>query len=308
MKISTRTDNELPADILRTVAYFDLFDYPVTSDQIYSFLPRNSVTRDDVALAADQLVRDEKLQTDRGYYLLSSSDQKISAQRQEGERAAGRMLSYARTITRLLKIVPFVRGVFLTGSLSKSVAAQDSDIDFMIVTAPERLWIVRTMLTFFRKTFLLGKKKYFCTNYYVTENGYSLNRKNLYAAVEVVTTKAVWNTDAYMRYRQTNAWTKEFLPNMSVAPDSELLVPSRHSVLQRALEFVLQLLPLRSIDRRLMEYHRTYWNATYANVSEERRASMFIISPDVSASWPEDRQVPVLTRYKETLSRLGLRS
>lgn len=306
MENSIHTGSDLPADILKTVAYFDLFDYPVTAGQIYSFLPRNSVTPEEVARTADRLVQEGNLAADLGYFLLRSSDKRISVQRQEGERAAQKMLSYARAVTLFLKRIPFIRGVFITGSLSKSVAAHDSDIDFMIVTVPGRLWIVRSMLTLFRKVFLLGSRKYFCTNYYVTENGFPLDRRNLYAAVEVVTTKAVWNADAYVRYRQTNSWTKDFLPNMSVAVTPELLVPSGRSIVQIVLEFALHLFPLRSIDQRLMNYHRKYWNNAAGRLTAEQRSPTFIIGPDVSASWPDDRQAPVLSRYTEKLTGLGL--
>jgi len=308
MKNLLHTDSELPADIIKTVAYFDLFNYPVTSAQIYSFLPRNSVAPDDVARTTDRLVREGKLAADQGLLFLPSSDKKICVQRHEAERAAQKMLSSARLITLFLKRIPFIRGVFITGSLSKSVAALDSDIDFMIVTLPGRLWIVRSMLTFFRKVFLLGNRKYFCTNYYVTENGFPYHRRNLYSAIEVVTTKAVWNADAFHRYQQRNDWTKEFLPNMSVTVTPELLVPSGRSIVQIVLEFALHIFPLRLIDRRLMNYHRTYWNNAFGHVNNEQRNSTFIIDPDVSASWPDDRQAPVLSRYQEKLTRLGLQS
>lgn len=296
----------LPGDILRTVAYFDLFDYPVTAGQIYSFLPRNSITPDDVSRTVLQMVQDGKLKSHRDYFLLSSSDQKIAEQRRNGERSARRMLLYARMISHGLKRIPFTRAVFITGSLSKSVAEGDSDIDFMIVTAPHRLWIVRSMLTFFRKVFLLGSRKYFCTNYYVTENGFPLDRRNLYAAIEVVTTKPIWNADAFVKYQECNSWTKEFLPNMSVHTDTELMITPDRSWIQMITEFVMNLLPLTYVNHRLMEYHRTYWNNAYRHIDKDRRESMFIIHHDASACWPDDQQLPVLSRYQKKLSTLGL--
>lgn len=302
-----QSQSPLPVDILKTVAYFDIFDYPVTSGQIYSFLTRNSVTSDDVERAADQLVREGRLQRSDDYFLLSSNHPQIAARRLNGEQTARRMLTTARIIAKMLKRVPFIRGVFITGSLSKAVADSDSDIDFMIVAAPERLWIVRSMLTLFRKIFLFGNSKYFCTNYYVTERGFPLELRNLYTAIEVVTTKAVWNADAFEQYQERNRWTREFLPNNTPAVDPGLLIAPSRSWFQQAAELVLRLLPLRSIDRRLMEYHRAHWYSAFSHIPEGRRKTMFMISPDVSACWPEDRQQPVLLRYREKLSALGIR-
>lgn len=300
-------EQELHNDILKTVAYFDLFEYPLTAAQIYSFLPRNSVTAEHVVASAQLLVSIERLSHSGGFYFLPSGNADITRERIEREARAKRMLSSARFVSRFIKQFPFIRGIFITGSLSKNVAELSSDIDFMIVTAPGRLWIVRMMLTMFRKIFLFGSRKYFCTNYYVTENAFALDRRNLYTAVEVVTTKVLWNKVAFSQYQTSNAWTKQFLPNISIPVDEQLLITESHSFFQRSLECIFHFLPLSSIDKRLMEYHSAHWRKVYGHVGEERMNSMFIISQDVSASWPEDRQVPVLSRFREKISQLGLR-
>ncbi|MFA6438430.1 MAG: hypothetical protein WCX28_03920, partial [Bacteriovoracaceae bacterium] len=222
------------------------------------------------------------------------------------EKRALRMLSYARIIAMMIKQVPFVRGIFITGSLSKVAAGKGSDIDFMIVTSSKRLWIVRSMLTLFRKIFLFGNKKYLCTNYYVTENGFSLDRRNLYTAIEVVTTKVLWNPDALMEFRRVNSWTKKLLPNMSESIETQLVISSARSPLQGTVEFLLNMLPMEFFDRRLMEFHRSHWNTAFRYVPNHQRETMFIVSPDVSACWPGDRQKLILSLYQEKLSALGL--
>jgi hypothetical protein len=299
-------DGALSSDILRTVAYFGLFEYPVTPEQIFAFLPRNSVTSDDVRQAAEGLVRDGALRSSEGYFHLPGMDEATATQRRSGEKRAERMFTIARRVAGVFKRVPFIRAVFITGSLSKSVADRESDIDFMIVTVPGRLWIVRSMLTLIRKVFLFGSRKYFCTNYYVTESGFPVRRRNMYTAIETVTVKPVWNGEAFARFLQQNEWTKEFLPNMTTAADPRLLIAPHRSMFQRLCEGLLNILPLETLDRRLMEYHRTHWMQAFGHVSSERLESMFIIAPDVSASWPEDRQVPVLIRYRERLHAMGL--
>lgn len=298
---------ELRSDILKTIAYFDLFRYPLSAEQIYAFLPRNSVTADRVAGAARSLVTEQKLSHHDGLYHLPSEHSLLVRERRHGERRAVRMLIAARFVARFIKLFPYVRGIFLTGSLSKNVAESTGDIDFMIVTEPGRLWICRTLLTLFRKIVLFGNSKFFCTNYYVTQNGMTVGSRNLYAAVEVVTTKALWNADAFRDYQNKNSWTKQFLPNTSAAADEHLLISARRSVVQRALEFIIELFPLGPVDERLMEYHRAHWQKAYGSASDERSQSMFIISRDVSASWPEDRQQPVLTHFRDKISQLGLR-
>lgn len=299
------TSETLKKNILRTVAYFNLFRYPLTAKEIYQFLPQNSVSFDDVRHEAVRLVNDNALRFEQGYFLLSDAAG-IAAERIADERRAKRKLLLARIISAFIKRFPFVRAVFLTGSLSKNVSPLSSDIDFMIVTAPGRLWICRTMLTAFRRIFLFGSRKFFCTNYYVTENGFAHSERNIYTALEVVTTKPIWNETAFMEFQTSNNWTKEFLPNCRLESEKALLIASSRSLFQHAVEVLLSLFPLHRLDRILMETYRRHWQKVFSHVSSERFNSMFIISPDVSACWWNEHQKPVLEQFHQTLLSLGI--
>lgn len=301
-------DNELApraTDVLKTIAYFDVFKYPLTDEQIYRFLPRNSVTSEYISNVVRRLVDSGVLAQYNSYYFLHSEDNEIVARRKQDEHRAGKMLRYARTIASFLKQFPFTRGVFITGTLSKNIAAPDSDIDFMIVTAQHRLWICKAMLTAFRKIFLLGSNKYFCTNLYMAEHEYELPDHNLYAAVELFTTKVAWNAQGFNEFQQANAWASEFLPNCSPAIDPALLLAPSRSPLQRLIERCLSLFPLDAIDRLLMNTFHRHWSRR-RDISEAQRSANFHTSPSMATVWKTDYQTLILRRYKETLSRLGV--
>lgn len=51
------------------------------------------------------------------------------------------MLAASAVVGKLIRYCPFVRGAFLSGSLSKGVDNGDADIDLFIVSAEKRLWI-----------------------------------------------------------------------------------------------------------------------------------------------------------------------
>jgi hypothetical protein len=293
-------------NILKTVAYFDIFEYPLTAEQIFFFLSSPSQSVEGTSMAADALVLEEKLKKKGQYFFLPATNKNIVENRISNEKRAKKMLAYARIIGAFIKRVPFVRGVFITGSLSKNVAALSSDIDFMVVTASERLWICKTFLTVFRKVFLFGKSKFFCTNFYVTENGFTLSQRNFYTAIEVVTTKAIWNESAFYQYQRDNYWTRNIFPNAEVKTDADLLISSSQSRMQYITELLLGIFPLTPLDRRLMESFRTHWKKVFKHLSEEQMATRFIISPDISSNWPDDRQGPILREYHDRLALLGL--
>lgn len=302
----TDSNISLADNILKTVVYFDLFEYPLTTEQLFFFLPQNSVTVEDVKRSAESLVTARKLQKEKEFFFLPSRMKEIVDRRNDEERRAEGMLRTARFVSSLIKRFPFVRAIFLTGSLSKHVVDRSGDIDFMIVTAPNRVWICRTMLTIFRKIVLLGSKKYFCTNYYVTEQGYRHHARNLYAAIEVVTTKAIWNESSFGDFQSHNTWTQEFLPNAHAASDKRLLIDEDRSLFQKVFESIMNLFPLDVIDTRLMEMHRRHWRKQFGHAAPDQFNAMFIITPDVSAGWPDDKAVPLLSRFHQQLSSLGI--
>src|SRR5947207_638283 len=113
----------------------------------------NSLTKSRFVEQLSVLVRDGEVLGTGKYFRLPDVSDTIARLRTEREHLAAKRLRIARFMTLIIKRFPFVRGVFLSGDLSKGVAHADSDIDYVIVTAPHRLWICRSMLVLFKKTF-----------------------------------------------------------------------------------------------------------------------------------------------------------
>ena len=83
---------------------------------------------------------------------------------------------------------PFVRGVFISGSLSKRCAAEKEDVDYFIVTSANRLWIARTIMHLYKKlTYLRGRQDRYCMNYFIDEEALEIKEKNIFTAVEMIT-------------------------------------------------------------------------------------------------------------------------
>ncbi len=108
--------------------------------------------------------------------------------RQQGNLRAEQLLPKAMKIGRFLSVFPYVRGIGISGSLSKMYAHEKADFDFFIITKANRLWIARTFMHLFKKlTFLTGKQHYYCMNYYLDEKALKLRDQNIYTAVEAIT-------------------------------------------------------------------------------------------------------------------------
>ena len=301
-----RTLTLLQQDILRTVAYFDVFLYPLSNHQVYAFLPRNSVTLQLVEDTLHHLVELGLLRHENGYYFLADRTPAVVESRIENEQRAARMLRKARWVSLFLKQIPFVRAVFITGSLSKNVASQSSDIDFMIVTAPNRLWIPKLILTAIRRIFLFNTIKYFCVNLFVSENGLLFSEKNIFNAVEIATTQVLWNEVAYHRFQSVNSWTQWYLPNGGKARIPIKSIATTPSPFQKAAEYILNLFPLASIDTYIMNIARNYWKRRNAHLDETKFNSLFQCTPHISSVWYDDHRTRILNTYQQRLAQFGV--
>jgi hypothetical protein len=146
------------------------------------------------------------------YYSIQN-DASFVARRLAGNKLAETFLLKAYKNAKLIGSFPYVRGVGISGSLSKGYMDESGDIDFFIVTEPERLWIARTLLILYKKIFLLNNRKYFCVNYFIDTNHLEIPDKNIFTATEILTLIPAYNQEVFKSFSDENIWVRQFLPN-----------------------------------------------------------------------------------------------
>ncbi|KAA2239019.1 hypothetical protein F0L74_22670 [Chitinophaga agrisoli] len=223
-------------NILATLAYFDMFDYPLTFDEIYAFL-ENSCEPATFRAALEALTEQQLVFHIQDYYSLKNNTD-IAARRSKGNRKALELLHKAERVGAWLIRFPYVRGIGVSGSLSKNFADENSDIDLFIITQRNRLWIARSIMHCFKKlTFLVNKQHYYCMNYYVDEAQLQIVEKNIYTAIEVVTLIPLQGRDAFTAFYNANDWAHHYLPNkdMDAATVAPLQKHSSKSLVEKIL-------------------------------------------------------------------------
>src|SRR5215831_9645836 len=197
--------------ILKTLVYFDIFDYPLSEKEIKNYLEYD-IGNEVFSSAILQLSLDKIIFRVGEFYSLQNNRQRVE-ERLQGNLRAQPLLTKAANIGALLYKFPYVRAVAVSGSLSKNYADKKADIDFFIITKANRLWIARTILHLFKKlTFLVGKENFFCMNYFVDEEALTISEKNIYTAVEIVTLLPMAGTFTLNKFFDKNQWTKKWLP------------------------------------------------------------------------------------------------
>jgi len=202
----------LRSSILKTLAYFDIFHYPLAAEDVCRYLDREA-SEEDVSQEMEAMVDEGRLFRTGPFYSLQN-DPSLATRRLRGEAHADELLVIANRGARLLYQFPFVRGVCISGSLSKRCADDKADIDYFIVTKSNRIWIARTLLHLFKKlTYLRGRQHRYCMNYFVDEEALEIKEKNIFTAIELLTLMPICGNGGLTRFFQANEWTSQYLPH-----------------------------------------------------------------------------------------------
>ncbi|MCU0332828.1 MAG: nucleotidyltransferase domain-containing protein, partial [Ignavibacteriaceae bacterium] len=231
------TLNPLKKSIIRTLAYYDIFSYPLTADEIYYNLDENHTTPEEVKKELESLYSNQLIQFKNNFYLLNNDDSYIR-RREAGNELAVKRLKTARRVSGFISRFPFIRGILLSGSISKGFMEEDSDIDYFVITHPNRVWFSRLMLMLFKKIFLFNSKKIFCINYFVDSENLEIEEKNIFTATELVTLLPTFGREIYDELYKKNVWVKQFFPNYPKRDTREVL-NRKDGVIKSLLERIL---------------------------------------------------------------------
>lgn len=296
----------LHAEIVRTLLYYDIWHYPLTAEELYTFLPISSLSFEEFLQNLASHGPGEHVARDGDYYFLRGEGPSLISRRLERERHAARLWVWARISMHIIKRFPFVRGVFVSGDLSKHATDRNSDVDFFVVTEPNRLWIARTLLILFKKIFLLNRKKFFCLNYFSTSDHLTLDQQNIYIATEVAHLKPLFNSTLFTEYLKANNWIRTFFPNFDIRRFKLPKTSERWSVVQRILELPFSLIPADRLDTFLLHQMKSVWARRYPEYDEETRERIFRCTKNESRAYGGNFEDKVLAVYEQKMKDHGV--
>ena len=291
---------------LQVLLYFNIFNHPLTVEEIVSFLPMGIQSVDEITRILESPSLNRIVKRIGRYFFLRTAPDTCVESRLDKEQFAKRRIAIATFVARFIGMFPFVRGVMLSGELSKGIASKNSDIDFVVVTQAKRLWISRTLLILFKKAFLFNSKKYFCLNHFVSEENLAVGLRNIYSATEVATLKPLYSLKKYEEYMAGNRWVKQYFPNWKPvdgcstecsANDHNQHVTSSRSVTKKVLN---------KIDHWLMIRWRSLWQHRYPHLSHEELHHKFRCDTTLSTAYGDDYQHKILTQYALQLRQYGI--
>ena len=248
--------SDLEHSILKVLAYFDLFSYPVSAGEIEFFLDHRIETKP-LQQTLDQMVADRTIFFHGRFYSLQNNPF-LTERRIKGNKHAEDLLVRAYKISHFLFRFPYVRGIGISGSLSKNFADENADIDFFIITSSNRLWIARTIMHMFKKlSFLVGRQHWLCMNYYIDEEALEIEEKNIFTATELITLLPVCGNGTISKFFESNDWAASYYPNYSMKKNSK--TSYFNSRIKNAFEFLFNNHFGEWLDNYLMKLTAKRW-------------------------------------------------
>jgi hypothetical protein len=296
---------ELRSSILKTLAYFDLFNYPLALNDIRYFL---DVDAGEAVIERElnSLLRQGRVYRSGDYYSLQNNPA-LAERRQKGEIHADELLLIAARNARLLYQFPFVRGICVSGSLSKRCADERADIDYFIITRANRLWIARTLMHLYKKlSYLRGHQHRFCMNYYIDEEALEIEEKNIFTATELLTLMPMCGNGALDRFFEANTWTTLYLPRYR---DRHWEGKGHHrsTLLKRTLEAFFNNHLGDRLEQKLQAITDRRWKKKTERGDLNMKGDPMALqcSPHFSRPNPKNFQQKVLMKFYRRLGEVG---
>lgn len=208
--------SSLERAIFETILYSDLFDYALTLEEVSHYLMVRCAAQDEVRaqFSRSSWLR-ERVQLIDGYVVLCGREALVQ-RRLDRAPTSERLWVRARRFGRILSALPFVRFVGITGALAMDNCAAGDDIDVMLVTAPDRVWLTRAFsIALVRVGKLFGDT--LCPNYLISENALALEHQSLFVAHEFMQMVPLYGGEIYARLLSMNTWARTYLPNATGA-------------------------------------------------------------------------------------------
>lgn len=211
---------DLITAILLTITYADVFDFPLTVDNIYKWLIGYKTTEKQVIKTLREIFSDDIQSTD---FVILKGRKQITRLWGQQKIWTQSKINQVRSAQKYFTILPTVELIGITGSLAMGNVTDADDIDLFFIVAPKTLFLTRLLIIvvseLFSKRRRPGDKNVsnkLCLNMFVSSDALKTppNKQDVYTAHEILQMKAVWSrAGTYQQFLSDNKWVSNYLPN-----------------------------------------------------------------------------------------------
>lgn len=208
--------------ILATLAWFDVFDYPVTSEELYKHLWKDTSQESyaNFLHTLDAMEGKKSIQREYGFYFLPGRTGLVE-KRQEKIALIEHKMRIAQKATNSIRFIPFVESIFLCNTVAFGWPKEESDVDVFIIISKGRLWLARFLVTIALSIKGLRRNKKHiadkvCLSFYITDDALTikdlaLDNEDIYLVYWMRYLIPLYTSyEAYLDFQAANAWATQY--------------------------------------------------------------------------------------------------
>ncbi|MFA6171763.1 MAG: hypothetical protein WCW77_04645 [Patescibacteria group bacterium] len=229
--IEKAIQEELKGAILKTIAFFDIFDHPLTLMEIkkYLYWPERAGSEFLTYSSISAILHCTKILNSRkivdfkdGFYYLSGREA-IVEERLRRFSHSGDKIKKAKKVIKIFKLVPWIRMAGVGNIIGSHNLKLEGDIDFFVIVRPGKIWTTRLLLNLVTMALNLRPKKEdvkdkICLSFFAAENCLDLNKyfieNDMYFYYWMAGLVPLYERGgAYLKLIKSNGWIKKTIPN-----------------------------------------------------------------------------------------------
>lgn len=293
-----------PQKILATVAYADIFNFPLTWDEV-SYWGIGGIQGKLRLFSYVDVKRHGSIR----YIFLKNRNSVVSLRTKRATIAVHKW-NKIKFVMRFFLLIPTIKLIGVTGGLAMNNAKMSDDIDVFFVTSKQSMWITRLFVTILAECLGVRRKPEdgsvadkICLNMFMSENELELPRveQDLFAAHEVLQMVPLWDAGGiYRKFLLANRWAVRFLPSAY----KDKLRQASHYRTHRSI------LVLRSVFSILLTSVEPFaqfvqlWYMRNRRTNEVIRSGMIRFHPRDARTWVKEKLRDRLRYYHIPLDKI----
>lgn len=291
----------LTSSIILTLAYSAQFGQPLNQLAIYRRLiykGKQLVSPNQINRCLNLLAKQKLIIGQNNFYTLQGFGKNFQNQHQKYQQSQ----TYWQEIPKIvwfLKKINWITGVAVTGSLAVNNSQTKDDIDLLVITQAQRLWLTRILVTAY--ALALGKKKArgitqgpgWCFNLWLSEDQLAMPaaKRSVYTAFEL--TQAVWllaSKQTLKKVLSANRWLLALTPNNQLnLTRIEFLPLKKFNPLFKPLSLILNKI--------------NAWVYSWQKIYMSRHQTREIVNKNVAFFHPLDTKTKIYKNWRKTLQQ-----
>lgn len=286
--------------IFKTIVYYDCLDYPLTQEEfkLFSFADKGE--------AGSNLV-----EYSGGFYFLKGRKELVSIRKERNEIAEKKWQKTLKAV-KWLRLVPYLRLIFGSGSLALRNTDKESDLDVLIVVKRGRIWTARFLTVVLLSLLSVRRTRYekvapdkICLNHFITDKSLYIPRKSIYTAQLYARLIPIMGDEKLIsEFCEANRWVGEYVPkfkiqNSNFKSNSKIKTQNfiknlGEKILDTKLGDWLELILRKYQLRRINSYHLTHKPGGRVKADDESLEFH-----------PDSPELKIIEKYNRTMIKLG---